>query len=90
MASLPLVAVDGTMRKRLGSAEVAGRAHIKTGTLTGVRAIAGYVLDARNRRNVVVFMVNHPNAAAAQAAQDVLLKWVYDQGGDCCGRRPRR
>jgi len=37
------------MRKRLGSAEVAGRAHIKTGTLTGVRAIAGYVLDASNR-----------------------------------------
>jgi len=79
MASLPLVAVDGTMRKRLGSAEVAGRAHIKTGALTGVRAIAGYVLDARNRRNVVVFMVNHPNAAAAQAAQDVLIKWVYDR-----------
>ncbi|MGE5523506.1 MAG: D-alanyl-D-alanine carboxypeptidase/D-alanyl-D-alanine-endopeptidase [Rhodospirillaceae bacterium] len=79
IASLPLVAVDGTMRKRLGNAGVAGRAHIKTGTLTGVRAIAGYVLDARDVRHVVVFMVNHPNAAAAQAAQDALLKWVYDR-----------
>jgi len=78
VASLPLVAVDGTMRKRLGNADIAGRAHIKTGTLTGVRAIAGYVLDARNVRQVVVFIVNHPNAAQAQAAQDALLKWVYD------------
>ena len=90
MASLPLVAVDGTMRKRLGNAGVAGRAHIKTGTLTGVRAIAGYVLDARNRRNVVVFMVNHPNAAAAQGAQDALIKWTYDQAEDCCARRSLR
>lgn len=80
MASLPLVAVDGTMKKRLGNARVAGRAHIKTGSLAGVRAIAGYVLDARNRRNVVVFIVNHPNAAQAQVAQDALLKWVYDRG----------
>jgi D-alanyl-D-alanine carboxypeptidase/D-alanyl-D-alanine-endopeptidase (penicillin-binding protein 4) len=77
-ASLPLVAVDGTMRKRLGQADVAGRAHIKTGSLNDVRAIAGYVLDARGRRSVVVFIVNHPRAAAAQAAQDALLKWVYD------------
>ena len=77
MASLPLVAVDGTMRKRLANADVAGQAHIKTGTLEGVRAIAGYVLDARGRRTVVVFMVNHANAGNAQAAQDALLRWVY-------------
>jgi D-alanyl-D-alanine carboxypeptidase/D-alanyl-D-alanine-endopeptidase (penicillin-binding protein 4) len=80
MASLPLVAVDGTMKKRLGNADVAGRAHIKTGSLSGVRAIAGYVLDGRDQRNVVVFIVNHPNAALAQAAQDALLKWVYERG----------
>ena len=49
VASLPLVAVDGTMRKRLNGAEIAGQAHIKTGSLAGVRAIAGYVLDARGR-----------------------------------------
>jgi D-alanyl-D-alanine carboxypeptidase/D-alanyl-D-alanine-endopeptidase (penicillin-binding protein 4) len=90
MASLPLVAVDGTMRKRLGNADVAGRAHIKTGTLTGVRAIAGYVLDARNHRNVVVFFVNHPNASQAQAAQDVLLKWVYDRDAPVGAARRRR
>jgi D-alanyl-D-alanine carboxypeptidase/D-alanyl-D-alanine-endopeptidase (penicillin-binding protein 4) len=77
MASLPLVAADGTMKKRLANADVAGQAHIKTGSLGGVRAIAGYVLDAKGRRTVVVFIVNHANAANAQAAQDALLQWVY-------------
>lgn len=77
IASLPLVAVDGTMRRRLANTEVAGQAHIKTGLLTGVRSIAGYVLDAKGRRMAVVFLVNHANAFNAQPAQDALLRWVY-------------
>jgi D-alanyl-D-alanine carboxypeptidase/D-alanyl-D-alanine-endopeptidase (penicillin-binding protein 4) len=79
IASLPVVAVDGTMRKRLKSADVGGQAHIKTGSLTGVRAIGGYILDAQGRRVVVAFIVNHANAASAQAAQDALLQWVYER-----------
>jgi D-alanyl-D-alanine carboxypeptidase/D-alanyl-D-alanine-endopeptidase (penicillin-binding protein 4) len=78
MASLPLVAYDGTMKKRLNDKSVAGRAHVKTGTLEGVKAIAGYVLDKNSKLEVVVFMINHPNAAAGQAAQDALLQWVHD------------
>lgn len=77
ISSLPIVAADGTMRKRLANAEVAGHAHIKGGTLAGVRAIAGYVLDARGRRVVVVLIVNHPNAGNAHTAQDALLRWVH-------------
>ncbi|MDP2795091.1 MAG: D-alanyl-D-alanine carboxypeptidase/D-alanyl-D-alanine-endopeptidase [Sulfurisoma sp.] len=79
MASLPLVAVDGTMKKRLVGNGAAGQAHIKTGSLDGVRTLAGYVLDRRGRRQIVVFFVNHPNAAAAQPAQDALLQWVYER-----------
>ena len=79
MASLPVAAVDGTMKKRLSGAEVAGQAHIKTGSLAGVRSIAGYVLDAQGRRVVVVFMVNHANAGNAQPVQDALLRWVYNR-----------
>jgi D-alanyl-D-alanine carboxypeptidase/D-alanyl-D-alanine-endopeptidase (penicillin-binding protein 4) len=79
IASLPLAAVDGTMKKRLSGAEVAGQAHLKTGSLSGVRSIAGYVLDAQGRRVVVVFIVNHANAGNAQAVQDALLKWIYNR-----------
>ena len=80
MSSLPLVAQDGTMRRRLRSESIAGQAHIKTGSLSDARTLAGYVLDQRGRRRVVVFFINHPNAAAAQPAQDALLEWVYAGG----------
>jgi serine-type D-Ala-D-Ala carboxypeptidase/endopeptidase (penicillin-binding protein 4) len=80
IASLPLTAVDGTMKKRLRDGGTAGQAHIKTGSLEGVKTLAGYVLDNGGRRQVVVFFVNHANASAAQAAQDALLQWVHDRG----------
>lgn len=87
MASLPVAAVDGTLRKRMKSAEVAGQAHVKTGSLSGVRSIAGYVLDAKGNRAVVVFMVNHSNAFNAQAAQDAMLGWVHNRDSSNCCRR---
>jgi len=77
MASLPIVAVDGTMRKRLLGTGVAGQAHIKTGLLEDARSVAGYLLDGHGHRLVVVFLVNHPNAGDAQSAQDALLEWLY-------------
>jgi D-alanyl-D-alanine carboxypeptidase/D-alanyl-D-alanine-endopeptidase (penicillin-binding protein 4) len=79
IASLPVTATDGTMRKRLKQNGVAGQAHIKTGSLEGVRSIAGYVLDKSGRRWIVVFFVNHAGAGGAQAAQDALLQWVYER-----------
>lgn len=78
VSSLPLAAVDGTMKKRLNGNGLAGQAHIKTGTLDGVKTIAGYVLDKNGHQQIVVFFVNHPNARAAQTAQDALLTWVYE------------
>jgi len=77
MSSLSLVGADGTMRQRGKNDSVAGQAHIKTGSLSDVRAMAGYVLDATGRRWIVVMLINHANAPAAQAAQDALLSAVY-------------
>ncbi len=79
MSSLPVVAVDGTLEQRMKNTNIAGRAHLKTGSLDGVRAVAGYLLDARNRRWVVVFMINHPRAGASKAAQDALLEWLHNR-----------
>ena len=79
IASLPLTGVDGTMKKRLGGNGVAGQAHVKTGYLDGVRALAGYVLDRRGKRVIVVFLANHPNAAATKAAQDALLVCAWER-----------
>ena len=78
VASLPLAALDGTMKKRLIGEPVAGQAHVKTGLLSDARAMAGYVLDRNGRRHVVVMLMNHPNAPDAEAANDALLRWVYE------------
>jgi D-alanyl-D-alanine carboxypeptidase/D-alanyl-D-alanine-endopeptidase (penicillin-binding protein 4) len=80
VSSMPLVGYDGTMRKRLKNQSVAGQAHVKTGTLNDVRAIAGYVLAASGKYYAVVCLINHPNAPRGQAAQDGLLQWVYENG----------
>ena len=75
--SLAVAAVDGTVQRRFRNGAVAGQALLKTGTLEGVRALAGYVIDADGRRWVVVALINHPNAARGQAALDALVQWVY-------------
>jgi D-alanyl-D-alanine carboxypeptidase/D-alanyl-D-alanine-endopeptidase (penicillin-binding protein 4) len=77
VSSMPIVGIDGTMRRRQAAA---GSAHIKTGLLADARAIAGYVLAASGRRYAVVAFINHPNAGAGQPALDALLNWVYVQG----------
>ena len=76
-SALPIAAVDGTMKLRCKDTPLAGHAHIKTGTLDGVKTIAGYVFDKTGRRFVVVFDINDTNAAAGGAAQDALLEWIY-------------
>jgi D-alanyl-D-alanine carboxypeptidase/D-alanyl-D-alanine-endopeptidase (penicillin-binding protein 4) len=67
------------MKKRLGERNVAGHAHIKTGSLEGVRAVAGYVFDRKGRRVAIVCLINHPNAAAGKAVEDALLEWIYER-----------
>lgn len=74
MASLPIAGIDGTMRRNRSVA--VGSAHLKTGSLRDVTAVAGYVLANSGRRYVVVLMTNHANAGASRAAIDNLLDWV--------------
>jgi D-alanyl-D-alanine carboxypeptidase/D-alanyl-D-alanine-endopeptidase (penicillin-binding protein 4) len=73
MASLPIAGIDGTMRR---SRATAGRAHLKTGSLRDVAAVAGYVISDSGRRYVLVALLQHPNANAGRPALDALLQWV--------------
>lgn len=77
ISSMPIAAVDGTMKNRLRNTTISGLAHLKTGTLNNVRALAGYMLDKTGRRVVVVFFVNHARAHQSGTAIDKLLQWVY-------------
>jgi len=84
MASLPIAGEDGTMKKRGNGngqgGDVRGRAHLKTGYIEGVRALAGYLLDLRGERWLLVAMVNHPNAVRAKEGMDRLVEWVIRRG----------
>ncbi|MDL2357631.1 MAG: D-alanyl-D-alanine carboxypeptidase/D-alanyl-D-alanine-endopeptidase [Pseudomonadota bacterium] len=83
-ASMPIVAVDGTMRRRLHDSPAAGHARMKTGTLTNVVAIAGYVRDALGRQCVVVAMINseQANNGKGRAVLDALVDWVARSGAE--------
>jgi D-alanyl-D-alanine carboxypeptidase/D-alanyl-D-alanine-endopeptidase (penicillin-binding protein 4) len=79
MSSLPIVGVDGTLKRSKASS---ASAHLKTGSLREVTALAGYVHAASGKRYVLVAIVNHPNAGAARPALDALIDWaVMDNQG---------
>ncbi|MES1981026.1 MAG: D-alanyl-D-alanine carboxypeptidase/D-alanyl-D-alanine-endopeptidase [Pseudomonadota bacterium] len=78
-SSLPILSVDGTLKKRLNGSAAAGNAHLKTGTLEDTRTIAGYVQSRSGKKWIIVFFINHPNAAAGLQAQDALIEWVQQQ-----------
>ena len=73
VASLPVAGIDGTLRR---STSRAGSAHLKTGSLRDVLAVAGYVHADDGRRYVLVAIVNHAQAAAARPVLDALIDWT--------------
>jgi serine-type D-Ala-D-Ala carboxypeptidase/endopeptidase (penicillin-binding protein 4) len=78
-ASLPVMGVDGTLSSRLRGTPVEGRVHAKTGTLTGVRALSGYLTTAAGERLAFAMIVNHHTLSAADAdrvAHAALLRLV--------------
>jgi D-alanyl-D-alanine carboxypeptidase/D-alanyl-D-alanine-endopeptidase (penicillin-binding protein 4) len=79
-SSLAVAATDGTVQRRFQNGPVAGQALLKTGSLEGVRALGGYVIDAQGRRFAVAAIVNDANAARSGGALDFLVQWVYENG----------
>ncbi|MGR6804972.1 D-alanyl-D-alanine carboxypeptidase/D-alanyl-D-alanine endopeptidase [Sphaerotilus natans] len=77
LASLPVAGIETTARRLTGAS---GRAHLKTGTLDGVAAIAGYVHGDDGRRHALVAILNHPKAGGAQARAvlDEIVRWAAD------------
>ena len=82
LSSLPIVAVDGSMRSRLKDSPAAQTARIKTGGLRNVVSVAGYVTDAVGEAHIVVGMINDERAgrAGGRAILDALLDAVARGG----------
>ncbi len=79
-SSLALSGRDGTLRRRFDDASLDGVAHLKTGSLDHVVAIAGYLQARSGRRFTVVTMQNHEDVhrGPGQEVQEALLRWVYE------------
>jgi D-alanyl-D-alanine carboxypeptidase/D-alanyl-D-alanine-endopeptidase (penicillin-binding protein 4) len=73
MSSLPLVGLDGTLKR---SRAALASAHLKTGSLRDVQAIAGYVHGSHGRHLCLVAIVNHPNASAARPVLEAVVDWA--------------
>jgi len=79
LSSLAIAGVDGTVRRRLRGKDGEGMAHLKTGSLRDVRAIAGYVQGSSGKRYIVVSIVNHEKATAVRQFDDALIAWLADR-----------
>ncbi|MEM8815596.1 MAG: D-alanyl-D-alanine carboxypeptidase/D-alanyl-D-alanine-endopeptidase [Pseudomonadota bacterium] len=79
LASMALSGLDGTLRDRLRRAELRGKAHLKTGSLDHVAAIAGYLQSRTGRRYVVVALHNHKDIhrGYGEEMQEALMRWLY-------------
>jgi D-alanyl-D-alanine carboxypeptidase/D-alanyl-D-alanine-endopeptidase (penicillin-binding protein 4) len=81
VSSLSLAGKDGTLRRRFDARVLHGNAHLKTGSLDHVVAIAGYLQARSGRRYAVVTLQNHEDIhrGPGQEVQEAVLRWVYDQ-----------
>lgn len=78
LASLSIVGVDGTLRRRLKGGAETGWMHLKTGHLNNVAAVAGYVRAQSGKTYAVVLFVNGATGGS-NALFDTFLRWVYRQ-----------
>ncbi|MFL1553170.1 D-alanyl-D-alanine carboxypeptidase/D-alanyl-D-alanine-endopeptidase [Pseudomonas sp. D47] len=79
ISSLPISGMDGGMRKRLKSTALRGEAHVKTGTLNNVRAMAGFSRDSNGNTWAVVAILNDPKPWGASSVLDQVLLELYRQ-----------
>jgi D-alanyl-D-alanine carboxypeptidase/D-alanyl-D-alanine-endopeptidase (penicillin-binding protein 4) len=80
-SSLALSGHDGTLRKRFDDQKLTGQAHLKTGSMDHVSAIAGYLQSRSGRRFAVVVLHNHEDIhrGPGEEVQTALLRWLYEQ-----------
>ncbi len=82
LASMALSGLDGTLRDRLDGRELDGRAHLKTGSLDHVAAIAGYLQAKSGRRYALAILHNYEDIhrGYGEEVQEALIRWLNDRG----------
>jgi D-alanyl-D-alanine carboxypeptidase/D-alanyl-D-alanine-endopeptidase (penicillin-binding protein 4) len=81
LSSLSLSGLDGTLSRRFRDNALTGQAHMKTGSLDHVSAVAGYFQAQSGKRYIVVTLLNHTDIhrGPGEEVQEMLLRWLYDK-----------
>lgn len=80
VASLPIAGVDGTLRNRMKGMHAEKVLRAKTGTLSGVSALAGYTVTANGEVLAFSILISHYAGPAAPARR------IQDTIGNCLTR----
>jgi len=78
--SLPVAGIDGTLKARMRHTRAEANVHAKTGSLTGVSALSGYVTSADGQLLAFSMIGNHfpGSMASLRAAQDRIMELLAD------------
>jgi D-alanyl-D-alanine carboxypeptidase/D-alanyl-D-alanine-endopeptidase (penicillin-binding protein 4) len=79
LSLLPVAAVDGTLRSRFVASPVAGKVHAKTGTLSHVSALSGYI-ERRNGQWVAFSILAnnyHGQTADVRGVMDQICTLIW-------------
>ena len=76
--SLPLAAEEGTLKKRFGAGSLKNEVRAKTGYLTGVSAISGYVTNPNTGKRVIFSVITNdkPNRVPVRSVRSTEEKIV--------------
>ena len=76
IASLPQAGIEGSVRNFLKGSKLQGKAHLKSGGITGVRSYAGYITKDGKTYAVAVFSNNYscPRSRMTRALEKLLLQ----------------
>jgi D-alanyl-D-alanine carboxypeptidase/D-alanyl-D-alanine-endopeptidase (penicillin-binding protein 4) len=90
VAGVPERLVGGTLRNRMRDTPAAGNVRGKTGSLTGVTALSGYVSDA-DGRELVFSMISNNYLDSPRSVEDALAVTLasWTAGGDAPRVAPR-
>jgi D-alanyl-D-alanine carboxypeptidase/D-alanyl-D-alanine-endopeptidase (penicillin-binding protein 4) len=65
--AMPVAGVDGTLRNRMRGTPLQGNVHAKTGTVSNVRSLSGYMTTAAGEPIVFSIIVNHHTLTSRDA-----------------------
>ena len=78
-SSLPVMGVDGTLSERLRESRAKGNVHAKTGFLTGIRCLSGYLTTKDDESVAFSIMVNNyavPTKEINELQDQLILRLV--------------